>query len=181
MSPSGPPVTTYCIRALAPGRSGWPSASFLPSSSHSCERYLGIARSSLGPGAADHRTESSPVLTGIRLTADADRLAVPAGARGIGRGRGVTRGATAEHVDRGVVRRDSECDVDRCDVPAADGLGRRLVATADGGPPQTLDSPATANERPCPGACDRYAQHRQRGADGGKHPCAHPSRDRPEP
>ena len=35
MSPSGPPVTTYCMRADAPGRSGWPSAIFLVSSSHS--------------------------------------------------------------------------------------------------------------------------------------------------
>src|SRR6266511_529672 len=51
MSPSGPPVTTYCIRAEAPGRSGCPSAILVTSSSHSWERYLAIARSSLGPGA----------------------------------------------------------------------------------------------------------------------------------
>src|SRR5207237_8771963 len=32
------------MRTEAPGRSGWPSASFLASSSHSCVRYFGIAR-----------------------------------------------------------------------------------------------------------------------------------------
>src|SRR5438128_11077635 len=40
MSPSGPPVMTYCMFAVAPGRSGWPSAILADSSSHSCERYL---------------------------------------------------------------------------------------------------------------------------------------------
>src|SRR5437762_13273182 len=42
MSPSGPPVTTYCMRADAPGRSGWLSASFLLWSSHSCVSHFGI-------------------------------------------------------------------------------------------------------------------------------------------
>src|SRR5688500_18407964 len=42
MSPSGPPVTTYCMRAEAPGRSGWLSASFFDSSSHSCVSHFGI-------------------------------------------------------------------------------------------------------------------------------------------
>src|SRR6476620_9205508 len=40
MSPSGPPVTTYCMRADAPGRSGWPSASLRVSSTHSWLRYF---------------------------------------------------------------------------------------------------------------------------------------------
>src|SRR5437763_13605514 len=40
MSPSGPPVVTDCIRADAPGRSGWPSAILDVSSSHSWVRYL---------------------------------------------------------------------------------------------------------------------------------------------
>ena len=35
--------------------------------------------------------------------------------------------------------------------------------------------------RPCPRACDRGAQHRQRGADDGERPCDHPLRVRPEP
>src|SRR4051794_18960242 len=42
MSPSGPPVTMYCMRADAPGRSGWLSASFLLSSSHSWVSHFGI-------------------------------------------------------------------------------------------------------------------------------------------
>src|SRR5438874_1633188 len=40
MSPSGPPVMTYCMRAEAPGRSGWLSAILPVSSSHSWVRYL---------------------------------------------------------------------------------------------------------------------------------------------
>src|SRR5439155_19289660 len=43
MSPSGPPVMTYCMLAVAPGRSGWLSAILADWSSHSCERYLAIS------------------------------------------------------------------------------------------------------------------------------------------
>src|ERR1017187_9171581 len=46
MSPSGPPVTTYCSLAEAPGRSGCPSASFLPSSSLSWVSHLAMSSSS---------------------------------------------------------------------------------------------------------------------------------------
>src|SRR4051794_25662080 len=42
MSPSGPPVTTYCMRAEAPGRSGWLAASSLDSSSHSCVSHFAM-------------------------------------------------------------------------------------------------------------------------------------------
>src|ERR1700691_958527 len=47
MSPSGAPVTTYCMRAEAPARSGWPSAIFLVSSSHSWLSHFDMS-SSLG-------------------------------------------------------------------------------------------------------------------------------------
>src|ERR1044071_6105640 len=41
-SPSGAPVTTYCILAVAPGRTGWSSASLRDSSNHSWVRYFAI-------------------------------------------------------------------------------------------------------------------------------------------
>src|SRR3954464_8089249 len=34
----------YCILAVAPGRSGWDSAIFRPSSNHSCVRYFAMPR-----------------------------------------------------------------------------------------------------------------------------------------
>src|SRR5438105_15623828 len=42
MSASGAPVTTYCILAVAPGRSGNSWASSFPLSSHSCDRYYAM-------------------------------------------------------------------------------------------------------------------------------------------
>src|SRR6266550_6773446 len=41
-SPSGAPVTAYCILAVAPGRTGWSSASLRDSSNHSWVRYFAI-------------------------------------------------------------------------------------------------------------------------------------------
>src|SRR5487761_460868 len=57
MSPSGPPVTTYCMRADAPGRSGWLSAIFLVSSNQSCVSHFDIC--SL-PGHRDRAPETVP-------------------------------------------------------------------------------------------------------------------------
>src|SRR5438105_5312238 len=67
-SPSGAPVTTYCILAVAPGRTGWSSASLRPSSNHSWDRYFAIGltsvsrekrRRSLPSGTTDRRAPRS--------------------------------------------------------------------------------------------------------------------------
>src|SRR5688500_9856475 len=47
-SPSGVLVMTYCIRADAPGRSGWLSAILRVSSSHSCESHLAMSAPRFG-------------------------------------------------------------------------------------------------------------------------------------
>src|SRR5205823_3312647 len=68
--PSGPPVMTYCMLAVAPGRSGWPSAILADSSSHSCERYLAIS-----PLLRRWMRWSGIVASDVRLGSAADALA----------------------------------------------------------------------------------------------------------
>src|SRR6476469_5459374 len=153
MSPSGPPVTTYCIRALALA---------LGELLAFVEPLLGEVLGHLAvlpwSWCADHRAASSPVLPGVRPADGADLLALPVtatrSAPRFARVRDVTGGAAAEHVDRGVVGRDAERGVDGCRVPAPDGFRCRLVAAADGSQPQPFDAPTTAKERPGAGASD---------------------------
>ena len=65
-SPSGAPVTTYCIRAVAPGRSGNSCASSRWRSSHSWVRYFAIAllRSGAVGGARGERTSHADLYPG---------------------------------------------------------------------------------------------------------------------
>src|SRR6478735_2877909 len=84
MSPSGPPVTTYCMHADAPGRSGWLSASLRVSSIHSWLKYFDMTfplvagRSSGADGCAQAGEEvvlhisvfSSPLVAGRSSGAD---------------------------------------------------------------------------------------------------------------
>src|SRR5437867_592334 len=58
-SPSGAPETTYCILAVAPGRTGWSSASLRDSSNHSWVRYFAIC-AHLGLSAERRRSLSRP-------------------------------------------------------------------------------------------------------------------------